>query len=234
MAAAATRARRLAKHARLVDTQLRPREAASLIDLVEHFLAKRAAHLAALAAIDGELGRVYARLSADLPAAVPDAPASSQAAPEPAPVVIIQRPPLPPLTTGTSIAAAADAIVSALEKEHGQVSNEWIRQACEGFSHQTIKRALSRLVESGRVLRTGRTHGTRYQLQPLKAAPKGSSSKPTARPAAAAPTQSPEPEAHGPTPPSRVVVADGIEYEPAWSPHRNAPSLIGDRPTRNA
>lgn len=229
MAAAATRARRLATHTRLIDEQARPRAVATLIDLVEYYLAKRAAHLAALAAIDGELGRVYDRLSADRPPAVPEAP-SAQAAPAPVPMVVIQRPPLPPLTTDTSIAAAADAIVLALEQEQGQVSNEWIRQACDGFSIQTIKRALSRLVECGRVLRTGRTHRTRYQLQPLvglTAARKGSASAlPVALPVGV--TGGALPSGWVPT----TVESDGVVYETAWRPHRDAPSLTGDRATR--
>jgi hypothetical protein len=213
---AAHRARRLAQHTRLIDEQPRPRASASLLEMIEHHLARRAAHLAAVEAIDSELGRVYERLSADRPASVPDAPSAS-----PAPVAAVQpapRAPLPPLTTGTTIAAAADAIVAAIAKEQGQVTGDWINAACAGFSEQTIKRARTRLIESGRLLRTGKTAGTRYQLQPMKPVTTPSANGLSSRDAK----------------PSRTVIADGIEYEPAWTPHRDAPSLIGDRPTRNA
>lgn len=224
MSSATARASRLAAHARLVDNQLKPKASASLIEMVEHLLAKRSSHLAVVATIDGELNRVYDRLSKDRPAAVPELPAPQPEVAAPAPAVVAADPTprraaavIEQAPEVSDVVAACDAIVAALEQQTVPVALGIVREACAGFSDGTIKRALGRLVDSKRVVRTGQTKAVRYQLaqEPTKAR-RSTKAEPQAKPS------------------SGTRVIDGVEYETAWTPHRDAPSLLGDRVTKEA
>lgn len=213
------RAAALARATGEVERQTRRGGSLSLMGLIEQYLAKRASHSAAIAAIDGELSRVYDRLSGDRPAAVAAAPAPADTPrqiPRPKvspPVLALQVP--PELASRKSDAevgqACLDAVLRALAS--GASRTREIRDAVPEHPEQRVKHTLQNLVSRGIVVRSGHTHSTSYAF---------------------APGQRPKPGPPVSTPPRdpRSVVADGQEYVTFWKPGRDAKSLIGDRETR--
>ncbi len=210
----------LARATREVERQTRRGGCLSLMGLIEQYLAKRATHSAAIAAIDGELKRVYERLSEDRPAALTATPVPVDTSRQASRQTLPQRPSasstVPPefasrKTTSDVSQACLDAVLRAVAQ--GAARTREIRDAVSEHPYQRVKNTLQNLVERGILVRSGKTHSTRYAFAPGQ------------RPKAAAPVP---PALRDP----RAVVDDGQEFEVVWKPGREAPSLLGDRETR--
>lgn len=206
-----------------VERQTRRGGSLSLMGLIEQYLAKRASHSAAIAAIDGELGRVYERLGEDRPAAVPVSP-SPAAAPRSLPgpkASAATRPPAVARTVPPELAsrksdaqvsqACLDAVLRAIAS--GASRTRHIGEAVRDHPYQRVKDVLQKLVDRGILVRSGKTHSTRYAFAP--------GTRPKSSPPVSSPPRDP-----------RSVVDEGEEFETVWKPGRDAPSLIGDRETR--
>lgn len=216
----------LATHTRQVEQQTRRRSNLTLLGMIEQCLAKRAAHVAAIAAIDGELGRVFDRLAADRPVDTPPVPARPGApvvAPpvqaRPVATAAVPAPVLQPRSI--QVKAARQRVSTAPGKwpKGPTVDDDVIRALTEGLTRPkeirrrldwgegTIKAAFMRLCAAKRIVKSGATWSTAYRL-------------------AERATPAPTPRPHS------VRTPEGLELEPVWSPHRDAPSLLGDRQTR--
>jgi hypothetical protein len=203
---------------------------------VRDLLASRAAHVAAIAGIDGQLNEIFELLAADRPAAVPPVPAQPSNGSTARRGAAARRPvadepeavqPQGRVTCAQRqerFAQIRDAVLVAVRS--GLTHPEKLRVAAKCSKFQ-FWRAAKELVESGRIVSTGKSRGRRYQL------PAGHQPQP------------PRPEAHVQNPPpvigargvaairARVGPREDEELETVWSPSRHAKSLIGDRVQRS-
>jgi hypothetical protein len=206
---------------------------------VRDLLASRAAHVAAIAGIDGQLNEIFELLAADRPAAVPPVPARPSNGSTARRAAAARRPvadepeanqPQGRITCAQRqerFAQIRDAVLVAVRS--GLTHPEKLRVAAKCSKFQ-FWRAAKELVESGRIVSTGKSRGRRYQL------PAGQQPQP----------RRPEAQVENPPPPltpsgargvaairARVGPREDEELETVWSPSRHAKSLIGDRVQRS-
>ena len=212
--------RLLAHHTQEVSRHTKGGET-SLMDLIERDLARRAEHVAAIAVIDGELGRVYDRLGQDRPAYVPPSPSPVRPSPEAAPASVAAATATSPgAGAGSATArrrsssvdgATATVIASVLDAVRAGHETPGAIRACverSGHAAWRVKGALQFCVVQGTLRLSGRTSASRYTL-----------ASEHARPAVVA---------------ARAVVDDGVEFEPVWTGAKSDPSLLGDRASRGS
>lgn len=200
----------LARTTRTVSATTRARGSITLMGLIEEYLAKRASHVAAVAVIDGELGRVYERLGHDIPARVQEVATMATAT---ASTLAPATPPTSrPELAGLTISEAVLAVIGA-----GSALSREVYLALGQFKRERVKHALSALVDQAVLTRSGKTAQTRY-----------------ARTSLPSPTRQASPPARKAAAPVAPITRrdDDIEYETVWSPGREAPSLLGPRASR--
>jgi len=193
-------------------TITRPPQASSLEGLESHLeqcLTARQTHIEAIAQIDVVLRLVYARLSEDVPSAIPDepAPATADATPVPAPAALLPDPVLPRPTVKARppkpVVSLEDDAKRVLALIAAGVQAPRALAAKTHFPRHHMRRVLALLESSERITAAGTTRSRRYSV---------------ARPR--------------PTMPARRVVSEGVELETVWSGQKTDPSLLGERTTR--
>lgn len=212
-----------------------------LTDHVRDLIGERDQHLRAATEIDAELKALHAMLAEDIPGRGPDRVLTHRQS------VVDQAP--HPIGAGETVSppgkrkyqhrpsgTACDALILAAV-DSGLCRGREIAKACD-LPWETIRQELYSLVDRGVLLRTGQTQNTRYTRAKGTCVPK-------ADPPAAVPSESriqgipSGAGSHLTGPPSGVAVSGATarqtrepEYEVAWRPHRDAPSLIGNRITK--
>lgn len=183
-----------------------PSPSADLMSAVELRLLRRSILTGEIAAIDAELREVFYRLAQDVPACVPPAPTPAEAAEPP-----VGGPKVRPSDRDGWPRLEEDlGRIVALVRARGPMLAREVYAAMSDRPRGAIKVAAARAVARKLLERTGQTTNMRYHAVAVTAA-----------------------SAPAPVPPRRPVTGDdGAELETVWTPHRDAPSLIGERTQR--